>query len=203
MSALITTTGIYHRLPNCLPVKTSYIIRTRYNAVGEDLNRDHVNKIFPETQALHHNVLRTYDIDYMIDLHHQGARRERDGELVSGSILYPTTENADPEVVHKSKQLGAVVFDRIEPTGWGHLGKYNGGSAETISRNGISVEYGISTLLFEMRGMSDHFYESYVLGQKSNGYLIKQTRRKRPFSNVQTGALCNEIKETRRGTSRC
>ncbi|WP_156291840.1 M14 family zinc carboxypeptidase [Oceanobacillus salinisoli] len=148
---------------------------TRYNAVGEDLNRDHVNKVFPETQALHNNVLNTYDIDYMIDLHHQGAQSERDGELVSGSILYPTTENADPEVVHKSKQLGAVVFDEIEPTGWGHLGKYNGGSAETISRNGIAVEYGISTLLFEMRGMSDHFYESYVLGQKSNGYLIKQT----------------------------
>lgn len=148
---------------------------TRYNAAGEDLNRDHVNKVFPETQALHNNVLRTYDIDYMIDLHHQGANRERDGELVSGSILYPTTENADPEVVHKSKQLGAVVFDEIDPTGWGHLGKYNGGSAETISRNGISVEYGISTLLFEMRGMSDHSNESAILGQKSNGYLIKQT----------------------------
>lgn len=148
---------------------------TRYNAAGEDLNRDHVNKVFPETQALHNNVLRAYDIDYMIDLHHQGANSERDGELVSGSILYPTTENADPEVVHKSKQLGAVVFDKIDSTGWGHLGKYNGGSAETISRNGISVEYGISTLLFEMRGMSDHSNESAILGQKSNGYLIKQT----------------------------
>ncbi|MEK4306262.1 MULTISPECIES: M14 family zinc carboxypeptidase [Oceanobacillus] len=148
---------------------------TRYNAAGEDLNRDHVNKVFPETQALHNNVLSAYDIDYMIDLHHQGANSERDGELVSGSILYPTTENADPEVVHKSKQLGAVVFDKIDSTGWGHLGKYNGGSAETISRNGISVEYGISTLLFEMRGMSDHSNESAILGQKSNGYLIKQT----------------------------
>ncbi|MFC4024371.1 M14 family zinc carboxypeptidase [Oceanobacillus longus] len=148
---------------------------TRYNADEVDLNRDHVDRIQPETQALHNNVLSLYDIDYMIDLHHQGAQSERDGELVSGSILYPTTENADPEVVEKSKQLGAVVFNEIDPTGWGHLGKYNGGSAETISRNGIAVEYGISTLLFEMRGMSDHYYESYVLGQKSNGYLIKQT----------------------------
>jgi hypothetical protein len=26
-----------------------------------------------------------------------------------------------------------------------------------------------------MRGMSDHYIESYALGQKSNGYLIKQT----------------------------
>ncbi|MEC5425463.1 M14 family zinc carboxypeptidase [Virgibacillus sp. C22-A2] len=148
---------------------------TRYNALEVDLNRDHIDRIQPETKALHDNVLGAYDIDYMIDLHHQGTQSERDGDLVSGSILYPTTENVDPEVAYKSKQLGAVVFDEIDSKGWGHLGKYNGGSAETISRNGIAVEYGISTLLFEMRGMSDHFYESYVLGQKSNGYLIKQT----------------------------
>ncbi|MFB0836168.1 M14 family zinc carboxypeptidase [Arthrobacter halodurans] len=148
---------------------------TRYNANEIDLNRDHVTKIQPETRALHENVMSAYDIDYMIDLHHQGARSERDGELVSGSILYPTTPNVDPDVLEGSKRLGAVVFDAVDPTGWGHLGKYVGGTAETISRNGIAVEYGISTLLFEMRGMSDHFNEDYVLGQKSNGYLIKQT----------------------------
>ncbi|WP_436837197.1 M14 family zinc carboxypeptidase [Planococcus shenhongbingii] len=148
---------------------------TRYNAREVDLNRDHVNKIQPETQALHNNVMRKYDIDYMIDLHHQGTESERDGKLVSGSILYPTTPNVDPDVLLKSKQLGAVVFNAVDPTGWGHIAKYSGGDAETISRNGIAVEYGISTLLFEMRGMSDHEYEPYVLGQKSNGYLIKQT----------------------------
>ncbi|MFD1040485.1 M14 family zinc carboxypeptidase [Virgibacillus byunsanensis] len=148
---------------------------TRYNAEQVDLNRDHVDRIQPETKALHDNVMGAYDIDYMIDLHHQGTQSERDGDLVSGSILYPTTENADPDVVTKSKQLGAVVFDAIDSKGWGHLGKYNGGSAETISRNGIAVEYGISTLLFEMRGMADHYYKPYALGQKSNGYLIKQT----------------------------
>lgn len=148
---------------------------TRYNAVGVDLNRDHVAKIQPETQALHYNVMAEYDIDYMIDLHHQGTSSERDGKLVSGSILHPTTPNVDAAVLEGSKRLGAVVFDAVDSTGWGHLGKYNGGSAETISRNGIAVEYGISTLLFEMRGMSDHFNEGAVLGQKSNGYLIKQT----------------------------
>jgi murein tripeptide amidase MpaA len=148
---------------------------TRFNAEGVDLNRDHVAKIQPETQALHNNVMRKYRVDYMIDLHHQGTRAERDGKLVSGSILYPTTPNADPAVVERSKQLGAVVFDNVDSTGWGHLGKYQGGSAETISRNGISVEYGIATLLFEMRGMSDHYLDGYALGQRSNGYLIKQT----------------------------
>ncbi len=148
---------------------------TRANAVGVDLNRDHVAKVQPETQALHENVMQKYDIDYMIDLHHQGTNSERDGKLVSGSILHPTTPNVDPAVLEGSKRLGAVVFDAVDSTGWGHLGKYVGGTAETISRNGIAVEYGISTLLFEMRGMSDHEGEWAILGQKSNGYLIKQT----------------------------
>ncbi len=148
---------------------------TRANANGVDLNRDHVNKLQPETQALHTNVMRAYDIDYMIDLHHQGTQSERDGRLVSGSILYPTTANVEPAVLEGSKRLGSVVFDAVDSTGWGHLGRYVGGTAETISRNGIAVEYGISTLLFEMRGMSDNTAESAVLGQKSNGYLIRQT----------------------------
>lgn len=148
---------------------------TRFNAAGVDLNRDHVTKIQPETKAFHENVLQKYDVDYMIDLHHQGTQSERDGKLVSGSILYPTTPNVDPDVLLRSQQLGAVVFGAVDSKGWGHLGKYPGGNAETISRNGIAVEYGISTLLFEMRGMSDHSNEGAILGQKSNGYLIKQT----------------------------
>jgi uncharacterized protein len=148
---------------------------TRYNAAGADLNRDHVDQLHPETQALHKNVLQKYDIDYMIDLHHQGTQARLDGKLVSGSMLYPTNGNVKPEVVEKSKRLGSVVFNAVDSTGWGHLAKYNGGSGENIGRNGAAVQYDIATLLFEMRGMSDHFSESAVIGQKSNGYLIKQT----------------------------
>ncbi|MDX8343612.1 M14 family metallopeptidase [Rossellomorea sp. YZS02] len=149
---------------------------TRYNANEVDLNRDHVDRNQPETKALHENVLQKYKPDYMIDLHHQGAETTLGDtdELVSGSILYPTNENVDPEVVEKSKQLGAVLYNTVEARGFGTLSKYIGGSAPTISRNGLAVEYGIATLLFEMRGMADHYREDYVLGQKSNGYLIKQ-----------------------------
>ncbi len=148
---------------------------TRYNANNKDINRDHVAKSQPEIQALHNNVLSAYDIDYMIDLHHQGARSAVDGKLVSGSILYPTTPDVSEEVREGSKRLGAVVYQNVDRTGWGHLGKYVGGTANTIARNGIAAEYGISTLLFEMRGMSDHSNPDYVLGQKSNGYLRQQT----------------------------
>ena len=86
---------------------------TRANAVGVDLNRDHVNKIQPETQALHYNVLQKYNIDYMIDLHHQGTQARRDGKLVSGSMLYPTNSNVKPEVLEKSKKLGPAGYGRI------------------------------------------------------------------------------------------
>lgn len=151
---------------------------TRYNANYVDLNCEHdkaLSKMEPEARALHENVLQKYKIDYMIDLHHQGTLSETEGQLVSGSILYPTTPNVKPEVLEGSKKLGSVVYHTIEPTGWGHLGKYDGGSTNNIGRNGIAADYNISTLLFEMRGMSDHYIESYAIGQKSNGYLIKQT----------------------------
>lgn len=150
---------------------------TRANAAGADINRDHVTKKQPEIQALHFNVLQKYDVDFMIDLHHQGSRSSIDGELVSGSILYPTTRDVDPAVVEQSKRLGSIVYSEIESYGWGKLGLYVGGNANTIARNGIAAEYGIATLLFEMRGMSDHNWQGAVLGQKSNGYLIKQTVR--------------------------
>ncbi|EWG11138.1 M14 family zinc carboxypeptidase [Cytobacillus firmus] len=151
---------------------------TRYNANHVDLNREHAketSEMEPEARALHENVFKKYNIDYMIDLHHQGTLSETEGQLVSGSILYPTNSNVKPEVLEKSKKLGSVVFNSLHHTGWGHIGKYVGGTGENIGRNGAAVRYDISTLLFEMRGMSDHNYEPYALGQKSNGYLIKQT----------------------------
>lgn len=148
---------------------------TRYNAEEVDLNRDHVAQEQPETKALHNNVLSAYPIDYMVDFHHQGTKSEVGGRLVSGSILHPTSPSVSAETVEGSKRLGSVVYNAIQPTGWGHLGKYVGGTNDTIGRNGIAAQYDISTLLFEMRGMSDHEYEDYVLGQRSNGYLIKQS----------------------------
>ncbi len=63
---------------------------TRYNANHVDLNRDHAERTQPETQALHQNVLQKYDIDYMMDLHHQGAQWVKDGKYVSGAIFILT-----------------------------------------------------------------------------------------------------------------
>lgn len=150
-------------------------LATRENANRADLNRDHVAKAQPETQALHYHVLQKYKIDYMIDFHHQGTQSAVDNEYVTGSILYPTNKAVADEVVLASKQLGAVLYNAVSEKGWGHVGRYNGTTAETMVRNGIPMEYGTAALLFEMRGMIDHSYTPYVLGQKSNGYLIQQS----------------------------
>ncbi|WP_096439254.1 M14 family zinc carboxypeptidase [Alteribacter populi] len=149
-------------------------ISTRFNANGIDLNRDHNDLTQPETTALHENVLQKYDIDYLIDFHHQGTSPILDDRYVSGSMLYPTNPGVNPETVEGSKQLGSVIYDAVEAKGWGHLAKYPGGTANTIARNGLAYTYDFSTLLFEMRGMTDNSREEAVLGQKSNGYLIQQ-----------------------------
>ncbi len=150
-------------------------LATRANANGFDLNRDHNALTQPETRALHENVLQKYNIDYMIDFHNQGSRSGIDGELVSGSILYPTNPDVKPEVVEAAKKFGIVAYEAVNAKGWGLLARYNGGTANTIARNGLANEYDIAMLLVEVRGMLDHSWEGAVLGQKSNGYLIEQT----------------------------
>ncbi|WP_026691171.1 M14 family zinc carboxypeptidase [Alteribacter aurantiacus] len=149
-------------------------VSTRFNANEVDLNRDHNDLTQPETIALHENVLQKYDIDYLIDFHHQGTSPTLDGRYVSGSMLYPTNPGVNEDTVIGSKQLGSVIYDAVTSHGWGHLAKYPGGDANTIARNGLAYEYDFSTLLFEMRGMTDNSREEAVLGQKSNGYLIRQ-----------------------------
>ncbi|WP_431799945.1 M14 family zinc carboxypeptidase [Halobacillus andaensis] len=150
---------------------------TRLNANEVDLNRDHEAKSQPETKSLHNNVLQKYDIQYMMDLHHQGAQWVKDDKYVSGAIFPSHPDHTDPDVLHGSKQLGAVVYDAIETKGWGHLANYAGKGAaydNGISVYGLAHDYDISTLLFEMRGTADNNNDYEVLGQKSNGYLTKQ-----------------------------
>lgn len=148
---------------------------TRYNADRIDLNRDHINLEAPETQALHKNVLQKYNIDYMIDLHHQGTQEDYYGKLTSGAILTPQSPNVDPEVVLNSKKLATVLYKGVNTTGWSFILKFDEPTTNpAVASNAMALQYDIAVMLFEMRGMADHSYEPYVLGQKSNGYLIKQ-----------------------------
>ncbi|MCA0172128.1 M14 family zinc carboxypeptidase [Bacillus sp. RAR_GA_16] len=148
---------------------------TRYNADRLDLNRDHVNKVAPETKALHENVLSKYDIDFMIDFHHQGTQEEYDGKPTSGSLLTPQSSEVKQEVKEQSKKLATVLYQGLEAKGWSHVFKYDEPTQNpNVASNAMALQYDIPVILFEMRGMADGNYEPYVLGQKSNGYLTKQ-----------------------------
>ncbi|WEG17783.1 M14 family zinc carboxypeptidase [Alkalihalophilus pseudofirmus] len=150
--------------------------QTRNNANGINLNRTHNSLSQPETRALHEEVLRKHKIDFAIDMHQQVANRAiGEGDLVSGSLLYPTSTVSD-EVLLNSKKLGAVVYEAIEKKGYGRLARYGTGDGLTSNaRNHLATHYKVPTLLFEMRGMSDSPNISSILGQKSNGYLIRQS----------------------------
>ncbi|TKD70775.1 M14 family zinc carboxypeptidase [Pseudalkalibacillus hwajinpoensis] len=148
---------------------------TRYNADKLDLNRDHVNKTASETKALHENVLAKYNIDYMIDFHHQGTQEEYDGKPTSGSLLTPQIKGVKQDVVEQSKRLATVLYQGLEAKGWSHVFKYDEPTENpNVASNAMALQYDIGVILFEMRGMADGNYEPYVLGQKSNGYLTKQ-----------------------------
>ncbi|KKK39403.1 carboxypeptidase [Mesobacillus campisalis] len=148
---------------------------TRFNADRVDLNRDHVNKVTPEVQALHQNVLQKYKIDYMIDFHHQGTQEDYFGKLTTGALLTPQSPDVAPEVALNSKKLATVLYEGVDKTGWAFLLKFDEPTTNSaVASNAMALQYDIPVILFEMRGMADHSYEPYVLGQKSNGYLIKQ-----------------------------
>ncbi|UTR10245.1 hypothetical protein MM300_20585 [Evansella sp. LMS18] len=149
---------------------------TRNNANGIDLNRTHNSLSQPETRALHENVLQQYDIDFAIDFHTQSANRAvGDDELVSASMLYPTNTQVNEDVLHQSKQIGSVIFDALKDKGHATLAKYeNGDTVTSNARNHLPVNYGIPTLLVELRGLTNAVNKESILGQKSNGYLIEQ-----------------------------
>ncbi|WP_026690258.1 M14 family zinc carboxypeptidase [Alteribacter aurantiacus] len=166
--------------------------QTRNNANGINLNRTHNSLSQPETRALHEQVLQKYDIAFAIDLHQQVANRAiGDDELVSGSMLYPTSAVTDEVLLH-SKQLGAIVYEAIESKGYGTFARYGAGDTLTSNaRNNFATHYGIPTLLFEMRGMTDSPNITSILGQKSNGYLINQavTAMQETIRSVADGSI--------------
>ncbi|MFB4162372.1 M14 family zinc carboxypeptidase [Alteribacillus sp. JSM 102045] len=151
-------------------------VQTRNNANGINLNRTHNSLSQPETRALHEEVLQQYNIDYAIDFHHQIANRAtEDGELVSGAMLYPTNDGVTEEVLERSKKLGAVVYESLEPKDYSNIAHYRSDNTYTsIARNNFAANYNIPTLLFENRGLSDSLNKSSILEQCYSDMLIEQ-----------------------------
>jgi predicted deacylase len=112
------------------------------------------------------------DVDVVMDLHHQGTPIDAQGDMVTGSTLWPNaTATADAlgirpqfdQVVFRSKQVVSTLLEGIENKGYANFSRYPGTLPPGISRNAYGL-LGSASVLIEMRG---------DIGQKSNGYIAK------------------------------
>src|SRR5919197_1495364 len=111
-------------------------------------------------------------VDVMLDLHHQGSKTDADGQMVTGSTLWPNaTATADQlgirpqfdQVVFRSKQVVSTLVQAVHQYGYANFSKYCGTTPPGTSRNAYGL-LGSASVLLEMRG---------DIGQKSNGYIAK------------------------------
>ena len=106
-----------------------------------------------------------------MDLHHQGTPLDANGDMVTGSTLWPNaTSTADalgirPQfdgVIFRSKQVVATLVEAVHQYGYANFSRYPGTTPPGISRNAYGL-LGSASVLVELR----------AVGQKANGYLAK------------------------------
>jgi predicted deacylase len=111
-------------------------------------------------------------VEVMMDLHHQGTRIDAEGDMVTGSTLWPNaTATADElgirpqfdDVIVRSKQVVSTLLQGVSRYGYANFSRYPGTLPPGISRNAYGL-LGSASVLLEMRG---------DVGQKSGGYLAK------------------------------
>jgi predicted deacylase len=111
-------------------------------------------------------------VDVVMDLHHQGSKTDAEGQMVTGSALWPNaTATADAlgirpqfdQVIFRSKQAVSTLVQAVHRYGYANFSRYCGTTPPGISRNAYGL-LGSASVLLEMRG---------DIGQKSNGYIAK------------------------------
>lgn len=116
----------------------------------------------PEAQAVM-DAFKIYEPIWIIDVHGQGTYVTDEGENVTSSMLWPTNNDVDPDVVELSQQLCVTMMDHMYKYGFATVNLYPGGSYTGIARNAYGLA-GAGSVLVEMKG---------GIGQKSVGMLIK------------------------------
>lgn len=110
-------------------------------------------------------------VEVAIDLHHQGTPLDADGDMVTGSTLWPNaTATASAlgisaqfeQVIFRSKQVVSTLLTAVGRYGYANFSRYPGTTPPGISRNAYGL-LGSASVLIELRGV----------GQKANGYIAK------------------------------
>jgi len=136
----------------------------------------------PETRALT-KLVKEFDPDVAIDLHHRGFNRlsEDDSRSVSIQLLAqfttkPYTDpfsgktyNLDPEVLTLSKKVNAVAYESLQRgnSSYGAIQKYPTVNYPGSGLGAIQLN-GTATMLIEIKG------QTQTLGQKQSG-MLKET----------------------------
>lgn len=82
--------------------------RSRTNAAGIDLNRDHLLLVAPETHALH-TFIRTWQPDVIVDVHNYPSRRR---ELLAAGVMLSWHVCVDV-ATHPAAVADASIVDRV------------------------------------------------------------------------------------------
>jgi hypothetical protein len=142
--------------------------RTRANAHGVDLNRDHLRLASAETQALHRFV-RTWRPHLIVDVHSFPPRRRH---LLARQLIYchdvfldvPTHPAAQhPALGPDGTRLLAPILSALSAAGYRSArytrvtasGKVRHSTPDVVDgRNGLALRYGVPTVLVEGRRWS-------------------------------------------------
>ena len=131
---------------------------SRENSAGVDINRDHLNLVTPEAQAMA-SVVRDWEPDVVLDLHEYGPSIPGvyDDELL---YLWPRNLNVDEKVYELSRVLGdEYVAPGAEEKGYSadEYGQYEladndihqsaGDEDPGIARNAMGLRHGIGLLV--------------------------------------------------------
>lgn len=108
----------------------------------------------------------------VIDFHHQGSYVDADGQLITGSTMWPNAVDTAVELgilpqfeaaVTLSKQTVSTMVTALEPYGYANITRYPGTETPGIARNAYGL-LGAGSVLFEMRG---------GIEAQSNGYITR------------------------------
>lgn len=136
-----------------------------YKAGDDDLN--------PVREAVAMRLLwEERQPELVIDFHHQGSYVDEEGDMITGSTMWPNAEAeaerlgiADEfaDTITRSQRAVSVMLTELDQYGYANITRYPSTSTPGIARNAYGL-LGSASVLFEMRGDID---------AKSNGYIAK------------------------------
>lgn len=124
---------------------------------GYDINRYHNPTMapgdnpVPEAAAIQ-RAYQAFRPSIVVDYHGQDRYRFADGREITASIMWPTSPQAAPDAVNRSKQVVALTNDVLTRGLGAVVSQYPGGDYEGIARNAYGI-LGSASMLMELSNL--------------------------------------------------